>query len=245
MKLEEIIGQFLNSADQTTHQFIRLWNIAVFGIKSEFNLDIIGVYRTKILDVNCNNTVDFPCDYIKYRKIGLINGAGEVQTFKRNDQLTTLESRLCEPPTSGGSSALYPYGNEYVNFWGRGSMWNLYGSDSGTVTIGEYTIDEKSRQIFLSPNSNHTQIVMEYLCDGLDCECGVIDIDVRAAASMLAYIRWQDAVDKPKKFNANQVMMYMRNFYRTKRLAKMRLNPFILNEMQHAMRVGTKLVAHS
>ena len=252
MKLEAIIGQFLNSADQTSHQFLRLWNTAVFGIKTEFNLDITGVYKTKVLDVNANKTVDFPCDYIQYRKIGLINAYGEVVTFKRNDQLSNLNSgnslnRLSGSPKTGNSiiGTSYPYNNLYCNFYQNGYMYNLFGADSGTANIGEYKIDQESKQILLSPTSTHSQIVMEYLCDGCDSELGIIDIDVRAAACMLAYIRWQDSVDKPKKFNQSQINGFMKEFYRTKRISKMRMNPFILNEMRDAEHSSRKLVAKS
>lgn len=250
LTLKEIIGQFLNSADQTSHQFLRLWNIGVFGIKTEFNLDIIGVYRTQILDVNPNKTVDLPCDYIKYSKIGLINDQGEIATFRRNDQLSTYnginpKNRLAGTPNSGTGVTLanYPYLNQYCNFYENGTMYNLYGANSGTGNIGEYTIDEKSKQIFLNPHSTHSKIVLEYLCDGFDDDCGIVEIDVRAGACMLAYLRWHNAIDQPKKFNPNQVDNLKKEFYRTKRLAKMRLNPFVLNEMQDAQHSSPKLVA--
>lgn len=248
VSLKEIIGQFLNSSDQSSHQFVRLWNIGVFGIKTEFNLDITGVYRTQVLDINPNNTVDLPCDYIKYSKIGVINGQGEVVTFKRNNQLSTLnlgsKNRFTGAPVVGGNNTLiYPYNNHYHNFYDSGTMWNLYGADSGTATIAEYKVDESQNLIFLSPNSTQSQIVLEYLCDGFYGDCGICDVDVRAATCMMAYLRWQNAIDAKKKFGINEVQVLMKEFYRTKRLAKMRLNPVVLNEMQAAFRQSIKLVA--
>jgi len=254
LTLKEIIGQFLNSADQTSHQFLRLWNIGVFGIKTEFNLDITGVYRTQILDVKPNKTVDLPCDYIKYSKIGLINDIGEVATFKRNNQLSTYkgvntENRLDGAPKLNEGSSGNPTDQRniynYNNFYAGTSMYQLFGLDSGTANIGEYKIDEKSKQIFLDPKSTHTQIVLEYLCDGFDSDCGIVEIDIRAGACMLAYLRWQNSIDQSKKFNINQVDVLKKEFYRTKRLAKMRLNPFVLNEMMDAQARSVKMVAKS
>lgn len=249
LTLKEIIGQFLNSADQTSHQFLRLWNIGVFGMKTEFNLDIIGVYRTQILDVKPNKTVDLPCDYIKYSKIGLINDIGEIATFKRNSQLTTYTGVNTDNRLDGvvGTGIYDPTNqenlNNYNNFYTDSSMYQLFGADSGTATIGEYKIDEKSKQIFLNPHTTHTKIVLEYLCDGFDNDCGVVEIDVRAGACMLAYLRWQNAIDQSKKFSMNQVDVLKNEFYRTKRLAKMRLNPFILNELMQAQSASVKLAA--
>lgn len=251
VSLKEIIGQFLNSTDQSSHEFLRLWNIGVFGMKTEFNLDITGTFVTKILDVNPNNTVDLPCDYIKYSKIGVINGRGEVATFKRNTQLSNLntggDNRLSGAPLGGiGNAILTPYNSLYYNnffCYENNTSYNLYGADSGTATLGEYKVDEGSRVILLSPQTKYNQIVLEYLSDGFDDSCDDYSVDVRAAECMLAYLRWKDAIDARKKFSPSTVNMFMKDFYRTKRLAKMRLNPFVLNELASALRIGTKLVA--
>jgi len=249
--LKEIIGQFLNSSDQSSHEFLRLWNIGVFGLKTEFNLDITGTFKTAILDVNPNSTVTLPCDYIKYSKIGVVNGQGEVVTFKRNNQLSTLDtggqSRLVGAPIGGGVDySPFPYdGLYYNNYYYDGVTYNLYGSNSGTANIGEYKVDEGQGLIFLDPRTSHSKIVLEYLSDGFDGSCGDYAIDVRAAETMIAYLRWKDAIDSRKKFPMNVVVEFKKEFYRNKRLTKMRTNPFVLNELEHSMRVSTKLVPKS
>ena len=92
VKLKELIGQYLSSADQSSHEFLRLWNIGVKGMKLEFNLDVTGSLKTVLLDVNANKTVELPCDYISYSKIGVMNHQGEVVTYKRNDQLAKINA---------------------------------------------------------------------------------------------------------------------------------------------------------
>lgn len=251
ISLKEIIGQYLNSSEQSSHQFLRLWNMAVFGLKTEFNLDITGTFATKILQVNPNNTVDLPCDYIKYSKIGVLNSKGEVVTFKKNTQLTTLDTgdknRLSGAPIAGNfNPTLYPYNQVYYNnYFYEGSSYNLYGADSGTAILGEYKVDEDLGIIFLSPQTTFNEIVLEYLSNGFDDSCDDYTVDIRASECMLAYIRWKDATDLRKKYSTSQVDYFKKEFYRNKRLTKMRLNPFVLNELQFASRVGTKLVAKS
>lgn len=252
IKLKEIIGQYLSSASQGSHEFLRLWNLAVFGLKTEFNLDITGEVTTVILDVNANKTVNLPCNYIQYLKIGVLNGRGEVITFKRNDQLSLLDTggtnRLAGAPTHGEGFpypviAGYPW--NYGNYYFNGSYFNLFGADSGTQNLGEYKIDEENRMIYLNLHNHYPQIVLEYLSDGYEEGCSDFSIDVRAVQAMVAYVRWQNAIDQPKKFNQSQIQGFARSYYNQKRLAKVRLNPFILNEMRSAESASIKLVPKS
>jgi len=250
--LKAIVGQFLDSADQSSHQFRRLYNGAVWGLKTEFNLDITGEIKTVVLEVNANRTVNLPVDYVNYSKIGVMNGAGEVLTFKRNDKLSSLNSfdtqefcsRTTNAPEIGGynpTSTPWIWGNNnYFNYWDNGTSFQLFGL-SGVPVIGEYKIDEANKIILLNPECEYGHIVLEYLSDVSEyCEP---EIDVRASSAMLAYIRWYDSQDSRKKFGTNQVQYFKREFYREKRLAKMRLNPFILNEAIDAHLRSIKLTA--
>lgn len=248
MSLRKIVGQFLMSADQSSHQFIRLFELGKFGLETEFTLDITGTFKTVILDVMANKTVKLPCDYISYKKIGLLNGKGEVVTLKRNDQLNKLETNNKSQVQVGGvfPTGIYPYNDLYYNnYFYSGVSYKLYGADSGTPTRGEYTVDKRNGVIRLDSNFYGPQLVLEYLSDGYEDGEDDYNVDVRAAKCMLAYIRWQDAIDQRKKFSGGQVNAFMKDFYREKRLAKMRLNPFVLNELAVAIRASVKLVAKS
>lgn len=250
ISLKEIIGQFLNSSDQTSHQFLRLWNIGVFGMKTEFNLDITGGVKTMLLDVNPDKTVTLPCDYIRYSKIGVLNNIGEVVTFKRNNQLTTaqrsISGGLSSYPKAGAinNAASYPYSQlNYNNYFYNGKNYNLFGADSGTVNIGEYKVDDRAMCIFLNMETTYSQIVLEYLSNGFDEGCNDYFIDVRAGECMKSYIRWQEAIDSRKKFSYSTVNEMKKDYYRTKRIAKMRINPFNLSEFNDCIRKSVKLVA--
>lgn len=257
IKLSEIVGQFLNSKDTSTHEYRRLLNIAIFGMKTEFNLDITGTYKTVILDVNANKTVSLPCDYITYSKIGVLNSRGEVATFSRNNQLSNYHSSYINDNSSRtvtnpllNTTSVFPYPNSpnfyhYYNYFYNGDSFQLFGLDSGTPNIGEYKLDEKNKLILLNPQNIYTKIVLEYLSDGSDEDGCDYTLDVRVVAAMMAYLRWQNAIDLVKKFSQSTVRDLKREYYRNKRIAKMRNNKFNLSEMQKASRVGAKLVPKS
>lgn len=248
IKLKEIIGQFLSSADQSSHQFLRLWNMGVFGLQTEFNLDITGELKTVLLEVNANKTASLPHDYITYSKIGVLNNSGEVVTFNRNSRLSSYNSfqinSECRggnaPTINTGTDSVYSYNHGYYhNFFQAGEMYQLFGAASGTPSVGEYKLDESNKLILLDKHSMYDNIVLEYLGDGF--EDNDYAIDVRAAEAMIAYLRWKNAIDANKKFSPAQVNVLKREYYREKRLAKMRLNPFKIGEFNDITRKAIKL----
>ena len=227
--LTEIVGQFLNSADQSTHQFRRLYNISKFGMKTEFNLDITGVLKTALRDVSANKTVSYPDDCISYSKIGIKNGGG-VSLLKRNPHL----SMVIGGEGTGDDSVITQSNSDYFFNYVRGTGYQLFGLAGGTPTYGEYTVNEGERMIYLSPDFAYSQIVLEYLSDGSDCDCDEPEVPVQAGSAMVAYVRWQDAIDQRKKFSPSAVNQLKREFYREKRLAKMRINKARLTEIIQA-----------
>lgn len=247
IKLRTIIANFLSSKDSSSHEFVRLYNIGVRGCR-EFNMDIQGRFKTVILDVNANKTVTLPDDYLNFSKAGVFNGAGEVATFKRNPDLSgynamyTAQARYSGAPTvNTGDNTTYPYA--YFNYWNNGVGYTLFGLPSGTATIGEFNIDEEAGVILLDPNNAYSQIVFEYLSTGYDEEAEDYEIDAKAEEAFICYLRWQNAIDLNKKFSQNHVDGLRREYYRQKGLAKRRLNPVIISEMQAAYRRSVKLVA--
>jgi hypothetical protein len=257
--LRKIVAQFVDSSDTSAHQYRRLYNIAVRGLENEFNLDLTGHFITALLDVEPNKTVQLPVGYLNYSKIGIVNQSGEFVVLKRNDQLSNFHAiyydqtnRNAGVPSINsfgdflGLNATNGYNNLYFyNFWNQGTSFNLYGLDSGTATIGTYKVDVGANVILLNPEFAYPQILLEYLSDGYDESEDDYSIDSRAAEAMLAWIRWQQSIDQPKKFPANMVAFYMKQYFNEKRKAKMRLNGFHLSEMNDIIRRTTKLVPKS
>lgn len=254
--LKKVVGQYLNSSDKGHPEFARCYNIAVRGLENEFNLDVQGNFKTVLLDVETNKTVQLPVGYINYSKIGIVNQSGEFVCLKRNDQMSNYHAFYFQntdrnegvPTINSFGGPLgyntYPYnGNYWFNFWNAGTGFNLYGLDSGTATVGTYKIDIGANVILLNPDFQYPQVLLEYLSDGYNEDDEDYVIDSRAAEAMLCWIRWQSAIDMPKKFSPSSVMMYQKQYFNEKRKAKCRLNGFNLAEMNDIIRRGTKLVA--
>lgn len=256
MKLTEIVANLLDSQDSSAHSFRRLYNLGAFGMKAEFSLDIKSTLKTVLLDVNPNKSVALPCDYVGFSKIGITNDCGELVTFKKNSQLTNYHqeyfnsnSRLQgvpKLPNYGFIGGVNGYGYNdylYLNYWYNSTTYNLFGLPSGTVDIGEYKLDEAARIILFQPHFHWDKVLLEYISDGVDEENDDFEVDSRIAEAMKCYLRWQDVIDRPKKASQSTVRDLRLQYYNQKRLAKMRMNPVILNEIQNAERQSWKLVA--
>lgn len=256
MKLREIVAGLLDSQDSSSHSFRRLYNIGAFGMRTEFGLDIKSTIKTVLLTVSPNRSVQLPCDYVGFSKVGVVNSKGEFVTFKVNNQLTNYHqeyynnnAQLVGVPTlpnygyQGGLNG-YGYVNSlYLNYWYNNTSFNLFGLGSGTISVGNYKLDESARIILFDQYFNWTQVVLEYVSDGCDEDNDDYEVDVRCAEAMKCYLRWQDVVDRPKKASPNSIAGLRNQFFNEKRKAKMRINPVILNEMQNAERRSWKLVA--
>jgi len=250
--LRQIIAQFLDSADQSSHQFRRLYNIGVRGCR-EFNLDITGQFKTVLLPVNPNKTVTLPQDYLTYSKMGIVNERGEIITFTKNEQLSQYHAiytqqverneGVPELTTIGNYVAPLPYPYLYSNYWNGGTSYNLFGLNSGTANITEFDIDEGAGVILLNQHTRYEEMLLEYLSDGYDELADDYEIDVRAEEAFICYLRWKQATDLIKKFSASQVREYKNEYYRERKLAKMRINKALVSEFTHKKRSLTTLTA--
>lgn len=248
--LKQIVAELIDSKDSGSQEFRRLYNIGRRGIR-EFNTDVVGTFTTSLLPVNANKTVTLPADYISYSKIGVINERGEIVTLRLNQQLSnyndahTLKQDRFDgvPKLDTVTSPTVPYGYPftYVNFFLANQSYNLFGIGGGGNAIGEYKVDDECGVIILGPKFQWDKVLLEYLSDGMDCDCDDYMIDSRASEALLAYIRWKGALDMPKKFGQGMIREY-KSEYKSERLkAKMRINKFNVAEFEDMHRITSKL----
>lgn len=251
--LKTIIAEFLSSADLSEHQFMKIWN---YGVRAqrEFNMDIYGSFKSVLLQAGEAMTCELPADYLAFSKLGILNDSGEVVTLTENNDISPIHQqyvsavqKVVQVPFAGSSifnngPAIVP--NIWFNFIGWGGLgYHLYGLPGGTVTVGEYRISDADKLIYLSADWPYGYVLLEYLSDGYDCEADDYMVDVRASEAMVAWIRWKNAQDSRKKFSNGDVAYYKTEYYRERRLAKMRINSVDIDQMQKVFRSKVKLAA--
>ena len=248
--LKTIVAELIDSKDSSSHEFRRMYNIGVRGVR-EFNTDIVGNFSTKLLNVNANKTVDLPEDYLSFSKIGVINEKGEIITLRSNPQLSNYNDghplkadRFEGVPNLGAvtyPAIPYNYPYIYYNFFVSNQSFNLFGIGGGGQDIGNYKVDEECGVIIFGPYFKYDKVLLEYLGDGMDRSCDDYMIDSRAAEAMLAYIRWKTALDNPKKYGQGLIRDYKQEYKSVRLKAKMRINKIVVSEFEDIHRITTKL----
>lgn len=252
ISVKQICLEYLNSRDEGSDRFRRLYRIATLQGVRKFTMDITGTIKTVLLSITPNHTVPFPDDYLDYFKIGIINGAGEVVPLKHNEDLTTVRQAFLPaqnqivpvPEIPGFIQQLNIPGGPlfWYNYQWGGVYVHLYGLSGGQPNIGEFVIDDATQSFLINPGFPYGEILVEYLSNGYDCDCNDYMIHTFASDAFIAWLRWKDNIDK-KGVGAGQVR-YLRNEYaREKIMAKVRMNPVRVLEMQRTYRDHIKLVA--
>jgi len=248
--LKTLVAELIDAKDSSSQDFRRLYNIGVRGLR-EFNSDVVGTFATALLPVNANGTVTLPPDYISYSKMGVINERGEIVTLRLNNQLTTYNDAhtlkqfrfdgVPEINTVTNPGVPYGYPFIYFNFFVSNQSYNLFGIGGGGQDIGEYKVDEECGVIVLGPYFQWDKILLEYLSDGMDCECDDYMVDSRASEAMVAYMRWKSALDMPKKYGQGIIREYKSEYISEKKKAKMRINSIKVAEFDDMHRITSKL----
>ena len=90
IKLDKVVREFMVEdlgLDQMDRRYPRLLQIAINGLR-DLNHDSphFGI-KEVVLDMNDNDTVDLPEDFLDYFAIGTCNDDGELQVICKNDNL--------------------------------------------------------------------------------------------------------------------------------------------------------------
>lgn len=250
--IKQLILEYLNSKDEGSDRFRRLFRIASLQGVRKFNMDITGKIVTQLLSITANHTVAFPDDYLDYFKIGVINAIGEVVPLKHNEELSTVREAFVAaqkqvvpvPEIPGFIQQLSIPGAPlfWYNYQWGGNWVHLYGLHGGQPNIGEFVIDDATRTFLINPEFPYAEILIEYLSNGYDCDCNDYMIHTYATDAFIAWLRWKDNIDK-KGVSGSQVRYLRNEFAREKLMAQIRLNPVRVLEMQRVFREHVKLVA--
>ncbi len=240
-KLEEIIREFYIEdlgLSQIDNRFPRFLQIAATGLQ-ELNHDLKSVVTEVVLEVNDNDTVDLPNNYIDYTLIGIVRG-GVVESLglnknlapKTKDSCGNLESFDINPDNSGNSGYLHntSHYTEDGQFNGR-----AFGIGGGGNSNGQYKVFKDRGYIALTGAAGD-EIVLRYLAsvEQVDGNFMVEEYLVDAIKSFI----WHRYMRRMRSYGITEKAEAEREFNRKKKLAMKRVNRFNLPEFMNAFRTG-------
>lgn len=229
--LDSVIKEHLIEIQDNTQAsyFINLRRaIACLRILS---MDVNGSTRYVELDIQDNNTVDLPNDFMDYKFIG-VNVSGRLIPLGLDN---TLSPQL--PVNDCGEEQNYISIDTASGIVGTYNP--IYGAGGGNNRFGYYRMDyENSRIVLNIGNLPAATLVLEYIVDPslIDGTHYVHSYEVEA---VLAYLKWK-SIDSARNRNLGEKDRARADWYNEKRLAKLRHKSFTLDEALQSLRKSFK-----
>lgn len=169
-------------------QYERLELIAMEGVR---HMNIFSDKAVKVRHLTVTNGIaELPGDYIDYQCVAILQN-GVLITLGRNDQLLHETERLVDNDVQFVSEdELSQYGSFTFesHISGGEEVTGLFSVGTGFVE-GLYTIDTKSRKIFVSQRVSGTRIVLQYIAH--EDVCGETFINPMYFEALSSWIDWK------------------------------------------------------
>lgn len=243
--LSDVVNSYLNEAELSPDDnFVRLYRVALEGLKLELLNDFAAPVKTVELTVLANKTAILPKDFINYSRLGIVNNSGVIATLTQNENLTFNKSCSDDRVDQPVAYQTILNGNQYL-YWASASPIGfayqpLYGLGSN-VNLGEFRIDPKGGKIVFDFRFHYEKVVLEYLSVG-SLDDGNYYCDSQLENAVKAYIYWATMRHK-KNFSLNEKQVAKHNFYAERKLAMMRMSPVNVTQVNEQILKGTFLAA--
>jgi len=236
VKLDEVVKSLLiQQGEYTEHKYMQYLELALRGLK-ELSFDVLMEVKVATLPVNTNLTVDLPCDYVNYTRIGVCKPDGRIYTLGVDEQIClSRDIDYCgEEEANTGR-----LGGTWIGKYRNGeSVGGVYGLGGGQNANGYYRIDRENNQIALSSDVQHTEIVLEYISDGSNVN-GDNVINTLSEEALRAYMYWK-SIQRKRNSTGQDREMARRDWYNEKRLARARVINFTPDQARRITRKGFK-----
>jgi hypothetical protein len=235
--LKTIVAYWLDENSKSEKDFDKAWVMA-FRALIKIGNQIAFEPMTVRLPVNTGNmTVTLPAGYIKWTKLGIINGSGEVCTLKINNSLTfwrdTNPNRLTNisPDIPDQNVSMYLQSPFFYNYY-FGSVYSPYfGIGGGLVQYGDVRVDEANNIIVLDPQYGFPDILLEYI--GSPQKNNDYQIQTCCQEAVISFLNWKFKLGTSADYYAALIE------------ARRSLKPITLQEIQQAIRENTKYALKS
>jgi len=211
--LRYVVMSVLNRLqDYSMKQYMRLMQIGIECFQEDLAMYHIDAGIDVVyLHMSTAKTVALPSDFIDYRKIGYPRN-GKLQVITKNDNI--LLPRVFDDTGeyvgnltysgvaigAGELSGIVFYQDHYRNGQFVGGLYGV----PGGVDISSFRIDKENRQIIFSDDTPRSEVVMEYVTNGLKTD-GSSLIPREVVPALRNYILWQkDECDPRVAYNAKE-----------------------------------------
>jgi hypothetical protein len=266
VKLSQIIRDFLITLDGDDHgssvSDIALRNIALRGIR-EFGFDLSKKIKSIKRDIESNQTVTLPDDYVDLSKLGVVGADGLVYVLNENRNINysrRLETAADDPEgtrtdtfdasplnipenkikdrvddKTGTESEAQDNDFDFYVFQNY-----LYQGGEGRLygagggySRGEYRINLDQNRIELEMNTGATEVVLEYIAD--EARAGDPEVHVYLEEALRSYMYYK-IIERKSNVPANEKARAKAEYYNERRKANSRMSNFTKEEALKVIR---------
>ncbi len=224
--LDEIINSLMVQLESTDDRaYLRLFELARVGLR-ELSFDTAKHIKTSLLNINTSTySVSLPTDYVKYTRIGVYN---EDETISYLALADDLYIGNVTPSNASETNQLETDPPVLSDGWGVGKR---FGRGGGQNAYGYYRVNHNRNRIEFASNINATQIVLEYITDGLDNLDSSSNVQIHSflAEALKSYIWWA-SIKYKRDYPSIEKQMARKDFYNEKRLARARVQNITKSE---------------
>ena len=218
--LKEVISDFKITMDDSDHvanvSDRAIHNLAKRGMR-EIGFDIEKELRTAVVEVQANDTVDLPYDFVDLCKIGLITEDGVIVALIANENITALPATASSVGQDDDFDTLI-----FENYLHNGSLGRLYGIGGGHAPA-HYRLNLGENRIELGGATNLSEVVLEYISDPAKLENPEVHIYAEEALRCYMYYK---LTERKSGVPANEKARARTEYYNELRKARARLSTF-------------------
>lgn len=239
-KLDNVIKEFLIErfgAESIDNRYSRFLQIAVSGLRDMNIRGNINTSKIEKLEVNSNDTVDLPNDYIDYIRISICFG-GQMLALGSNPNVCPNDFDECGNISertltlTGCSSGIYSIGKDGEN------IGKNYGGGGGNG-VGYFKVYEADGYISLQSFTNgfqYDEIILEYLADpsfsGGEHLVHTYDIE-----TLKAWMWWK-YIEANRTYGLTDKELAKKEYNRMKKHSRIMKNAFTIPDLLSALHTG-------
>jgi len=220
VSLNNVINDFKITMDDSDHvanvSDRAIHNIAKRGLR-EIGFDISKKIKTVKLDVESNDTVELPIDFVDLCKVGIITSDGVIVGLISNENITTLSATANTVGEDDEFDTLI-----FENYLHNGTLGRLYGIGGGHAP-GHYKMNLEDNRIEIGQVSDISEIVLEYISDQALAENPEVHVYAEEALRCYMYYR---LIERKSGIPANEKARARSEYYNELRKARARLSSF-------------------
>lgn len=234
--IDSIVKQILLEQRKPIHWYLEYLTHATSALR-ELHFDHLRNVKTVKLTINSYKAVAIPCDYVDWVRVGVVAN-DKVKALVQSSNINRLNNF-----DTSGNKVKWPIDESTVSI----DDFYMWRTDIYEYTGGFYNhrpdlsstffkVLPERGEIQLESNNGDTEIILEYISDGLDADAAT-KVDPYATDAIKTYVMWQVELNN-RQYSKGDADYRKRLHDAAVRKLRARKNPLSKEDILNAVRKG-------